>query len=150
MKRLLLLKFSYDRMQFRKWCNVLYSNVFFNVRAWIIMFFRFFFFGQKLYRLNENLTIWYRTRKMFAFVPLDNFGQTVLIGSRKLYFSYDFLIVYTGLYPCFTILRVKKPKQACNQQSAGTLDLYIYPRSLFLSQQIHFKPEPQDKQILSK
>lgn len=66
---------------------------------------------QQLYWLNENRTIWYRTRKMSCLSYRINFARPVLIGSWKLctnnqiivrllwklYFLYDFLIVCTRL-----------------------------------------------------
>lgn len=45
MRLLELQKFSYDRIQLRTLCNVLYFNVFFRFQACVVLVFRFFFYG---------------------------------------------------------------------------------------------------------
>lgn len=57
-------------------------------------------FMRKLYCLNKNCAIRYRTRNIFVFVPSENLGQKLCINDqivvqslRKQYFLYDILII---------------------------------------------------------
>lgn len=60
---------------------------------------------------KKILTMWYQMREIFELVPLYNYACIVVISFEKLcsnnwiivrsirrYISYDFLIMYTGLY----------------------------------------------------